>query len=223
MKKTFLMFFVMVFAATSAFASSEELLEGMGKKAVRGAVNLISAPIEFPAQIIKGFRNGVEPIENQALSKVVGTVLGIFRGISHAAGRFSWGALELVGFWTANPADNEGVGVPLDAEYAWEEGVQYSIFEPSFEEGVKPIGHKLVRGVGNGFFGIAEVPGQTLRGASEGNVFKGVVKGFWYWFSRGAYGITNIVTALAPNPPDNPGVAFNGEWPWTVLSEEMED
>jgi len=223
MKKTLLMCLIMVFAVTSAFASSEELLEGMGKKAVRGAVNIISSPIEFPYQIIKGFKNGFEPIENEAGSKVVGTVLGIFRGISHAGGRLGWGFLELAGFWTANPEDNEGVGVPLDAEYSWEEGVQYSIFEPSFEEGVKPIGRKLVRGIGNGFFGIIEVPGQTLRGASEGNVVKGVVRGFWYWMSRGAYGLGDIVTVLAPNPPDNPGVAFNGEWPWTVMSEEMEN
>ena len=24
----------------------------------------------------------------------------------------------------------------------------------------------------------------------------------------------------APNPEDNPGVAFDDEWPWTVLVEE---
>jgi len=223
MRKTFLMLFVMVFAATSAFASAEEVVEGMGKKAVRGAVNIVSSPVEFPAQIIKGFQNGFEPIENAFCSKTVGTVLGIFRGISHGAGRLGWGLLELAGFWTANPQDNEGVGIPLDAEYAWEEGVQYSIFEPSFEEGIKPVGRKLARGVGNGFFGIVELPGQTLRGASEGNVFKGVLKGFWYWMSREAYGLGDIYTVLAPNPPDNPGVAFNGEWPWTVMSEEMEN
>ena len=65
MKKTLLMCLVMVFAATSAFAAADEILEGMGKKAMRGVINLVSAPVELPAQIIKGFNNGFEPINNE--------------------------------------------------------------------------------------------------------------------------------------------------------------
>jgi hypothetical protein len=132
----------------------------------------------------------------------------------------SWGAIELFGFWAANPADNDGVGVPLDAEYAWEEGTQYSIFEPTFEEGVKPIGRKLARGIGNGLLGILEVPGQIKKGANDGNVAKGIGKGVYYWFSRGVYGFSNFATCLVPNPPDNPGIAFDEEWPWDALSED---
>ena len=223
MRKIIILSVLVLFVASAAFASTENIAEGMGKKLVRGAVNAVTSPIELPAQIAKGFKNGVEPIENQFFSKTVGTILGIFRGVSHAGGRLAWGMLEVAGFWSANPADNDGVGVPLDAEYAWEEGVQYSIFDPSLEEGIKPIGRKLVRGLGNGLFGIAEVPGQMARGASEGNVLKGALKGFWFWGSRAVYGFGDIVTVFAPNPHDNPGYAFNGEWPWTVLAEEMED
>ncbi|HLF18813.1 MAG TPA: hypothetical protein VI749_07980 [Candidatus Omnitrophota bacterium] len=223
MRKILILLMLAMFSTSTVFAATEDIVEGMGKKAVRGAVNIVTGPIEFPAQIIKGFQKGVEPIENQFFSKTIGTILGIFRGISHGVGRMSWGFLELAGFWTANPDDNDGVGVPLDAEYAWEEGVQYSIFDPSLEEGIKPIGRKLGRGLGNGLFAIAELPGQTIRGASEGNVFKGVIRGFWFGASRMAYGFTGVTTALVPNPPDNPGYAFNGEWPWTVFSEEMED
>ena len=79
--------------------------------------------------------------------------------------------MELFGFWSANPADNDGVGVPLDAQYAWEEGVQYDLFDPSLKEGVKPMGRKLLRGLGNTFLGIAELPGQILKGKREGRLF----------------------------------------------------
>ena len=43
----------------------------------------------------------VDFIENEAGSKTVGTVLGLFRGISHAGGRMSSGAIELIGFWVS--------------------------------------------------------------------------------------------------------------------------
>jgi len=113
------------------------LLGGMKDKAVRGVVNLYSGIIELPVQIYKGYNNGFGPIQNEVGSKSIGTILGIFRGFGHAAGRTGWGALELFGFWTVNPEDNEGNGVPLDAEYAWEQGTQYNIFEPSLSEGIK--------------------------------------------------------------------------------------
>jgi len=213
---------IVVYAALSSPASEQGIVEGMGKKAVRGVVNVLTGVIELPAQTIKGYRNGIDAIDNEVGSKTLGTFIGLLRGVSHMAGRIYSGAFELAGFWTANPEDNEGYGVPFDDPYPWEEGVKYSIFDPSFKEGIKPYGRKFARGLGNALLGIAEIPGQTLRGRSEGNIFKGVGKGFWYFLSRQINGFGEVYTTFMPNHPDTMGVAFNGEWPWTVLSEEME-
>lgn len=209
-------------AATPSFAATTDVVGGMKDKAVRGVINLFTGIVELPVQICKGYRNGFGPIQNEVGSKTVGTILGVFRGLGHAAGRTGWGAHELFGFWSVNPEDNEGNGIPLDAEYAWEEGTQYNIFEPSLKEGIKPYGRKLLRGIANGFLGIAELPGQTIKGMHDGNVLKGLGKGVWYWFSREVYGMGLAYSFLLPNPADNPGVAFDGEWPWTVLSEELD-
>lgn len=222
MKKFLLVVLMLSLMTTSALAATDDFGEGMAMKFKRGIVNLFTGIIEVPAQIMKGYDKGFDHIENEAGSKVVGTVLGFFRGFSHAGGRMSWGALELFGFWAANPLDNEGIGIPLDAEYAWEEGTQYNYFDPSLEEGIKPIFRKLGRGLGNGLLGIAELPGQTMKGFDEGEPVKGVVKGVWYWFSRGVYGLGDIYTTLSPNPPDNLGVAFDTKWPWDTLSDQTD-
>lgn len=207
----------LTFSTTTVFAG--EIADGMGQRAVRGARNLVTGILEVPYQIKKGYNNGVSFIDNDAASKTVGTVLGLFRGFSHAGGRMSWGMVELFGFWAASPDSNDGVGVPLDAEYPWEEGTQYSIFKPTLGEGIKPWFRKFGRGLGNGLLGIAEVPGQIKKGIDEGNVGTGVLKGLWYWASRGVYGFSNVATAFVPNPVDNLGVHFDEEWPWDALSQ----
>ncbi len=213
---------VCLLATISAHASSKNVFEGMGKKGVRGAINMVTGVVEIPMQVYKGYHFGFKPIENDFGSKTVGAVLGIFRGLGHAAGRMSWGVLELVGFWSANAVDNKGVGVPLDAQLAWEMGEQYSIFEPSLEEGVKPIGQKLVLGLANSFLGILEVPGQVKQGVDQGNVFIGAGRGLWFWWSREIYGFESLATFLVPNPEDNPGYAYDGQWPWSVLNGQMQ-
>ncbi len=221
MRKILLMVFVGLFLAFSSNAIASEVCDGMKDRAVRGVTNLVTGIVEWPFQIKKGYTNGVSFIENEAGSKTVGTILGFFRGIGHAGGRMSSGAVELFGFWAVSPDDNDGVGVPLDAEYAWEEGEQYSIFKPNLTEGVKPWFRKLGRGLGNGFLGILEVPGQIKKGADDGNVAKGVGKGVWYWFSREVYGMGDIMSSFVPNPEDNMGaVHFEEEWPWEALTAE---
>ncbi|MBU1863643.1 MAG: hypothetical protein KKH94_08285 [Candidatus Omnitrophica bacterium] len=224
MKKAMVFFVVvaMVCCTSVAYAATENIPEGMGKKAIRGAVDMVTGIVELPMQIIKGYKGGFGPIENTAGSKTVGTILGIFRGFGHTAGRIAGGGMELFGFWAANPEDNEGIGVPFDGQYSWQEGEQYSLFKPSLKEGVAPIGRKLAHGIANGFTGIAELPGQTMRGVSDGNAVKGLGKGVWFWFSRSLYGFGEIFTCLVPNHPDNPGYPFNGDWPWTALTEEIE-
>lgn len=218
MRKVFCIAVAVFMMASSAYAASDTILEGMGKKAVRGAVNIISSPLEIPMQIIKGYDKGFEPITNDPASRTVGAVLGIFRGFSHAAGRMLWGGIELLGFWTANPEDNKGVGIPFDGEYSWEEGQQYSIFKPDFEEGIKPVGRKLGRGLANTFLGIAEVPGQIRLGAQEGNVLAGTVRGVWFWLSREVYGLGSVLGCIVPNPEENPGYSFNRAEPWEALT-----
>lgn len=219
MRKVLILTLMVLSLSFSSNVCAGEISDGMGERAVRGIRNLFTGILEVPFQIGKGYKNGVSFIENEAGSKTVGTVLGFFRGFSHAFGRMSSGGIELFAFWAVSPESNDGVGIPLDAEYAWEEGTQYSLFEPSLGEGVKPIGRKLGRGIGNGLLGILEVPGQIVKGADDGNVVKGVGKGVWYWFSRTAYGFNNIMTALVPNPEDNLGVHFEEEWPWEALTE----
>ena len=222
MRKKMILALTISFLCFSSYVSAGEIAEGMGNRAVRGIRNLFTGILEVPFQIGKGYTHGVDFIHNTAGSKTVGTILGFFRGLGHAGGRMSSGAVELFGFWAVSPENNEGVGVPLDAEYAWEEGTQYSIFKPDLKEGIQPIFNKLGRGLGNGFLGIVEVPGQIKKGAGEGNVLKGTLKGFWYWGSRGVYGLGDIMSCLVPNPVDNLGVHFEEERPWDALSENNE-
>jgi len=221
MRKLIVLVSVCLFLASSAYAATEDIADGMYNKAKRGVINLFTGIIEVPVQTYKGYDKGFDFIGNKPLSKGVGTILGFFRGVGHAAGRISWGALELFGFWTANHRDNWDSGIPFDAKYAWEWGEQYSIFNPSLEDGVKPIGKKLGRGVADAFLGIAEIPGQTIKGNDEGNMLLGFGRGLWYWVSSEVYGIGNIFTCIVPNPKDNPGYAFDEEWPWTALATKV--
>ena len=221
MRKLVIAALIVLLLTPAVFASTENIGEGMKEKAKRGAINLCTGIVEVPMQVYKGYTNGLDLIKNKPLSKGVGAILGLFRGFGHAAGRVGWGATELFGFWTANHEDNDGVGIPFDAEYAWEMGEQYSVFKPTLGEGVKPIGRKLVRGLADAFVGIAELPGQAIRGKNEGNVWKGIGKGFWFWLSREVYGMGNIMTCIFPNSPDNPGYPLSDELPWTALTEEL--
>ena len=221
MRKLILVVMAVCLMASTAFAATEDIGQGMVDKAVNGAVNLVTGIVEVPVQIYKGYSKGLDFIKDRPLSKGVGAVLGLFRGIGHAAGRMSWGAMELVGFWSANPRDNAGVGLPLDAKYAWETGEQYSIFKPSLKEGIKPIHRKLGHGLANTFVGIAEVPSQIQLSRAEGKTLRGVGRGIWFWLSREVYGIGSIVTCIVPNPADNPGYPFNQKWPWSAISEKV--
>jgi len=209
MKKIVLVVLGIFLMTGNVYASSGAVAEGMGQKAVRGAVNMITGIVEVPMQIYKGYDKGFAPIKNTAGSKTVGTILGFFRGFGHAAGRVTWGGVELLGFWTASRPDNKGIGIPFDAQYSWEMGEQYSLFKPSLAEGLKPIPVKFLYGVSDALLGIIELPAQTIKGVEEGNALKGIGKGFWYWWSREWYGLGSIYTALVPNTPDNLGASLD--------------
>lgn len=154
--------------------------------------------------------------------KIGGAIVGIFDGIGHSAGRTLSGVTDIVGFWAASPRTNEGAGLPLDAEYAWEEGEPYDLFDPDFKEAtVMPVGKKLIRGLSNGLLGIVEIPGQIMKGVSEGAPDLGIVKGIWYFYSREVAGLSDIVTIILPNPEDTKGLAFDEEYPWEALVERI--
>jgi putative exosortase-associated protein (TIGR04073 family) len=206
--------------APAVYAAADDLVDGMAAKFWRGLVNTFTGWVEFPAQIIKGYNEGFMGDES---NKILGVVVGIFEGLGHSAGRTFNGMTELMGFWAANPADNEGIGMHLDAEYAWEEGTPYDAFDPTFTEGaVMPVANKALRGLGNGFLGIAEVPGQIAKGISEGAPDLGIIKGIWYWLSRGVHGLSDVMTCLLPNPEDQKGLAFDEKWPWEALADKLQ-
>ena len=211
---------VCLLGSLGVYAASDDVLPGMGKKALRGGVDMVTDIVELPMQTYKGFHNGLGLIKNKPTSKAVGTILGFFRGISHSAGRIGSGAVELFGFWTANPEDSEGVGVPFDAEYSWEMGTQYSYFKPSLKEGVKPVGRKFAHGVTDAFLGILEVPGQIKVALDDDdNLAIGAGKGVWFWWSRTFTGFGDIFLSIVPNHETTEGYAWDGDWPWSDLTD----
>jgi putative exosortase-associated protein (TIGR04073 family) len=201
----------------TATAEERSIADRMVNKAFRGAVDLVTGFVELPMQTAKGFKNGLDVIQNKPLSRTAGTVVGFFRGIGHGAGRVTHGGRELFCFWTADQASNEGIGIPFDAERSWEMGEQYSLFEPSLKQGAKPIGRKLVLGAANAFAGIAEVPVQIMKANEDGtSVAVGAGKGVYYFVSREIYGITDVFTLffLVPNQETTFGYPYTTLLPW---------
>jgi putative exosortase-associated protein (TIGR04073 family) len=209
----------LIFSTTAVYAESQDLMGGMFNKCERGIVDLLSFWVEIPAQVVKGYYKGFAGDEHQ---KILGASVGIFTGTHVAIGRALSGAGNLISFWAANPASNDNIGVPFDAKLAWEEGEPYDLFYPSFTEAtIVPTGNKLLRGVNNLVFGIAEIPGQILKGINEGEPATGLIKGFWYWGSREVQGIIDIISVFHPNHEHHEGVAFDEENAWDALFENM--
>jgi hypothetical protein len=203
--------------STTVHAAADNLLEGMAKKAERGVVNTLTALWEFPMQIYKGFKNG---LKNDGEHKLLGGLVGICDGVKHSLGRGASGLIDLGGFWAANPTDNEGIGLPLDAEYAWQDGDPYDPFDPSFAEAsLVPMKKKFLRGAGNALLCLAEIPGQVTRGIKQEDPFLGLAKGIWYTGSRVWHGIGDLLTVCLPGPTDQKGLAFDQEWPWEAFHE----
>jgi len=195
-------------AAKAETCKTEECIGGMGKKFARGVTNVFTGWIEIPTQISKGYKKAC----------FGGACVGVFTGLWHFVGRTFSGFGDMSGFWAADPASNEGVGIPLDAECAWEEGMHYSLTNPSFGDAtITPIGKKITRGLGNAAFGFLEVPGQLVKGMRNKACDWGAGKALWYWFSREMDGVYDLATAPFPNPKDTMGLAFDEEWPWTAI------
>jgi putative exosortase-associated protein (TIGR04073 family) len=214
LKRLFIIVIIVASLALSktAYTESESVLGDMTKKFKRGAINTFTGWLEFPIQIVKGYKEGfVYDNEN----KVRGLLGGVYDGITHSLGRTLSGIADMVTFWAANPQENINSGIPFDAEYAWEEGVPHNMFDPNFTDAaLMPIVNKFLRGAGNTLFGFIEVPNQTKKGISRGTPTAGTLKGLWFWCSREISGVYDIATTLLPNPEYTVGVSFDEEWPW---------
>lgn len=187
---------------------TEQLIGGMGKKFVRGVTNVFTGWIEIPAQISKGYKKAC----------FGGACVGVCTGVWHFIGRTFSGFYDMAGFWAADPESNDGIGIPLDAEYAWEDGTHYSLTDPAFGAAtVTPMGNKFARGLGNACFSFLELPGQFMKGWRAGSCDLGIGKGLWYWASREMDGVYDVATAIFPNPKDTMGMKYDEKWPWTAI------
>lgn len=199
--------------STASYAVTDNYLDACGQKAWRGIVNAFTGWLEFPFQISKGWKRGFCGDES---NKFMGVVVGAVEGVWHGMGRTISGACEFCGFWAADPKDM--VGLPLDADYAWEEGESYDCTKPELYKGLfEPMGKKLVKGLSDGFLGVAEFPGQIVKGVKDKSPDAGIVKAVWYTFSREMWGCYELVSFYLPGQRENRGMAFDQEWPWDAL------
>jgi len=208
-----------VFMVSSITAHADENpFKLMMDKLWRGVVNTTTGWIEFPAQISKGYETGGFMGEERA--GAIGALGGVFSGIGSAMGRTLSGAFQIAGFWAADPASNDGIGIPLDADYAWEEGTAYDLNDPSFTEAtIAPVSLKFQRGLGNLFGGILEIPSQIVKGIKAPSWDLGIVKGLWFFVSREIDGASDLATFYLPGPRENQGYPFDEKWAWTALFE----
>jgi putative exosortase-associated protein (TIGR04073 family) len=175
--------------------------------------------MELPQQVIKGYREGYNRDRDR---KIMGVLYGVPKGLWYATGRTVSGMLEIFTCLTLNPEHNEGVGIPLDSDYAWEEGIPYDFHDPNFADAtIVPMGNKLKRGLANLLFGFMEIPAQVANGLQERAVDLGILRGLWFWMSREVSGAADIITVLLPGQEEQKGMAFEEEWPWESISANI--
>ena len=190
-----------------------------GNKAVHGVINVLTFPLEFPVQSYKGYSRGVKGLgEDTGLSRFAGCLWGfVGHGTHKATGRLWLGLYQLGGYWTLNPATNEGVGLLLDSEYAFDLDQP---LETSFNNGLNMVGNKLRRGLLNVYWGtVAELPGKTVAGFSEKTPIRGILKGSWYMLSRLWQGVHDTGGFLLPNSPQTLGYVYEVDEPWRKRPE----
>ncbi|RKY27857.1 MAG: hypothetical protein DRP61_03235 [Candidatus Omnitrophota bacterium] len=183
------------------------------EKAKQGITNLLTGWLELPFQVYKGAKGGLR--EGEPTLRILGGFFGIFRGIIHGLGRTASGAIQLSTFFLPNPKDNRGVGVPLDSQYVWEEGEQYSLGE----DGLSPIGEKAIRGLYNTGLGILDMPGQFIKGIKEGKPWIGLANSILFPAARIISGAFDLGTVLLPNSPEGYGYPLEEKYPWDALIE----
>ena len=211
MKKSFSIFLVsLLLVSFSVYAQAPNYMESSIEKAKQGVTNVLTGWMEVPAQVWKGYKGGMR---DDGSLKILGGFFGVFRGMIHAAGRTTSGALQLATFILPNPKDNQGVGVPLDSQYAWEKGEQYSIGQ----DGTSPIGNKAIRGLYNAGLGILDAPGQFIKGIKQDKPWVGVANSILFPASRIITGVFDLGTVFLPNSPEGFGYPLEEKYPWDAL------
>ncbi|MBN1872478.1 MAG: hypothetical protein JW800_07900 [Candidatus Omnitrophica bacterium] len=210
---------LMLCVSNVSYAYTDNILEGMWNKLIRGCVNTATGFLEIPGQTIKGYQASGDELHD----KILGTATGLIKGVFDAVGRTAWGVVEAAGFWTANPKDNLDIGIPLDSEYVWEKNtVETGLYNVNVEGGAGRVSAKLLRGVGNTVFGVLEFPGQIVKGYKNKTSDLGILRSIWFTASREVYGVADLATLLLPSPKKNVGYAFEEEKPWDALIETFQ-
>jgi hypothetical protein len=201
---------IVMLSGYQAFAADADIKDGMADKGTHGVVNALSGWTEIPLQTYKGYVRGIKlNPEKPALARSTGTVLGFVRGINHAVGRTFLGVYQFAGFWAANHEDNDGVGVPLDGEYARDFGEAHGI---PLKEQPKPMVNKLKRGAVNFAASPVELPYQ-MRFGKRTRYRTGVRKGLWFGLSRFWTGTYEVISFPLPSALETEGYAFDQALP----------
>ena len=105
-----------------AYASTDNIPEGMGEKAVRGAINLVTGIVEIPMQTYKGYTNGFAGIAELPAQTVKGArdgnvLVGLGKGFWFWQSRQWYGFTDIFSSLGANPVDNPGY--PFNGVYPW--------------------------------------------------------------------------------------------------------
>jgi len=215
MRRVSVIVFLLCLVLSFSAYGSEKYVKSSVKKAKQGFTNLITGWLELPYQIVKGYNHGFGKGKN----KILGGTLGIFRGVVYGVGRTADGAYEVVTFPLPNPRTNEGVGVPLDSRYVWEDGTRYSVMN----SGLNPVGKKEKRGAINAIFGIFELPAQIGKGFSEDKPIKGLAKGVIFPLGRISSGVYDVVTFFLPNDSEGFGYPLTEKYPWDGFDKNKWD
>ncbi len=199
------------------FEGENDHVKGMAENGAHGLVNFVTGWYEFPMQIYKGYQHGSAKFKSPAASRSFGALLGVPRGLTHAAGRTAWGVIQFGGFWARNPTTNKHVMSLLDAEYAWQKGTRKSLNNPNLDNGLNRVGIRFERGLFNVVGAVAEFPGQIRKTDGQRIVYVGPFKGLWMTASRLVYGAGELGLFLLPSPEPNLNVPFEEIQPWDAL------
>jgi hypothetical protein len=191
----------------NAEAHNTEVCNGMANKLNCGVVNILSGWMEIPCDIYYGYDEGLDRYgaEKPAVSRSRGMLRGLFRGTYQGVGRTVEGAIDVLGFWAADPLDNKTYGYNFDSRYGWERGQVPDYTDPPCDIRAS---RKMDRGVHNLLFGIAEVPSQIRTGVIEPAPIAGFGRAIWFGLSRPYEGLADLVTLFLPTWDDTYGYSF---------------
>lgn len=191
--------------------ADETVLNGMADKATHGFVNLVQSPLELPMQVYKGYSRSRYLLEDSpATSHLLGSAWGLGRGMIFGFGRAYLGVFQLFGFWSADPTDNNNIGVPFDGEYPIDIGLTHDIGINSIHV---PITNKLKRGLGNCRWALQDFPLKIplLTRADVPTV--PLATASWFAASRCWVGVYETTGCWLPSAQETEGYSFDPRLP----------